>query len=212
MTALVFGSTGLVGQHLIDALLSDPTYEKVVSFVRHKTDKKHKKLVETIIDFEDLENLELEHSADHVYLCLGTTMSKAGSKANFFKVDYTYTLKAAQWAQKKGAQKACLVSAIGASQNSWFYYSKVKGQVERDLLALDFKTTVVVRPSLLLGKRQEYRKGEVMAERASQWLGFLYSGPFAKYKPVKAADVALSMLQAMKDKNQKSVYIESHQI
>jgi uncharacterized protein YbjT (DUF2867 family) len=213
MKALVLGSTGLVGKHLLDLLLKDEEYSEVVTFVRKPTGLTHARLVEMVIDFDNMEDLKSDIRIDHVYLCLGTTMATAGSKENFYKVDYTYTVQGAGWAQKHGASKVCLVSAIGASQKSWFYYSQVKGQVESDIQALDFDTTIIVRPSLLLGKRKEYRKGEVMAERVSQWFGFLYSGPLSKYRPVKASDVARTMWENMKKPSSvKTIFIESHHI
>lgn len=213
MTALVLGSTGLVGQQLLDILLQDDDYSEVVTFVRKPTGVKHPKLVEMTIDFDSMHRLEADIRIDHVYLCLGTTMATAGSKENFYKVDHTYTVQGAEWARQHGAHKACLISAIGASEKSWFYYSRVKGQVESDVQNLGFDTTIIVRPSLLLGKRKEYRKGEVMAERVSQWLGFLYSGPLSKYRPVKAEDVARTMWQNMKmTSSVKTLIIESQHI
>lgn len=212
MKALVIGSTGLVGSHLTDLLLADDDYSGVVTWVRRSTGKNHPKLIELEVDFDHPEVLEATLTIDHVYLCLGTTMAKAGSREEFFKVDHTYTIEGARWAQKKYARKACLISAIGASEKSWFYYSRVKGQVEKDLLNLNFNTTVIVRPSLLLGKRSEYRKGEVMAERISQWLPFLYNGPLNKYRPVHASDVARTMWTYTKESYEKIQLIESHQI
>lgn len=212
MKALILGGTGLVGKQVIHFLLDDDLYSKVIAVGRRPIGIEHPKLIEKIIDFDHIQKEVLDENIDHVFLCLGTTMAKAGSKAEFYKIDYTYTIEAAKWAQRYGAKKAVLVSAIGASTQSWFYYSKVKGQVEEDLMSLNFESTIIVRPSLLLGNRSEYRKGEVMAERLSQYMGFIYSGPMSKYKPVKAVDVAKKMIETAKISTNKIEYIESQNI
>jgi len=212
MKALVLGGTGLVGKEVVRILLADDEYTEVIAVGRRSMGIEHPKLSEKIIDFEHIQKEVLDKNIDHVFLCLGTTMAKAGSKAEFYKIDYTYTLEAAKWAQRYGAKKAALVSAIGASTQSWFYYSKVKGQVEKDLIALNFESTIIIRPSLLLGNRSEYRRGEVMAERLSQYMGFIYSGPMSKYQPVKALDVAKRMIENVKHSNNKIEYIESQNI
>ncbi len=212
MKALILGGTGLVGKQVIHFLLQDNLYSKVIAVGRRPIGIKHPKLIEKIIDFDHIQKEVLDENIDHVFLCLGTTMAKAGSKAEFYKIDYTYTIEGAKWSQRYGAKKAVLVSAIGASTQSWFYYSKVKGQVEEDLMSLNFDSTIIVRPSLLLGNRSEYRKGEVMAERLSQYMGFIYSGPMSKYKPVKAVDVAKKMIETAKISTNKIEYIESQNI
>ncbi len=212
MTAIVFGGTGLVGSQVIEILLKDDYYTKVISMGRTSLGIQHKKLKENIINFDELNKVNIETNVDHVFLCLGTTMAKAGSKANFYKIDYTYTVEAARWAKMNGAKKIGIVSAIGASVSSWIYYSKVKGETERDLISLDFESTIIIRPSLLIGDRKEYRRGEIMAERMSQYFGFLYIGPMSKYKPVRAKNVAFRLIENTKTTSNKVVFIESQNI
>ena len=198
-TALIAGATGLVGRHLLQLLLEDPTYSKVWVLTRRKMDTTHPKLEQKVIDFDALASQSSFVEADDVFCCLGTTMKKAGSKEAFRKVDYTYPLELAQLAARHGARKFLLVTAMGANKGSLFFYNRVKGDVEEAVCKLpQFKSIHVFRPSLLLGDRKEDRTGEGLAQKFTKILRPLMVGPFRRYRPIKAKDVAKGMLHAAK--------------
>lgn len=209
-TALVFGATGLVGGHLVNFLLLHPVYEKVVVFVRRPMDVEHAKLVQHVIDFDRPESYRELVKGDDIFCCLGTTMAKAGSKAAFFKVDYTYAWQAAKMASENQVNQLLVVSSVGANANSLFYYSKVKGQLEDALQRLPFWSTHIFRPSLLLGERNENRWGEQVAGRIGKVLDRFTGGLLTKYRPIEADVVAKAMVSAAQGMKPGIHYYPSH--
>ncbi|MNW59398.1 hypothetical protein D3C74_373120 [compost metagenome] len=155
-TAVVAGATGMMGRKLVQLLLEDPAYQRIIVLVRRSTGIFHPKLVEKRVSFDRLES-ELDASllkdAD-VFCTLGTTMQQAGSKGAFRKVDHEYPLALAKAALQHGAASYVIVTAMWASEQSWMFYTRVKGQLERDLLSLGLPRLVILRPSLLLGDRE----------------------------------------------------------
>jgi uncharacterized protein YbjT (DUF2867 family) len=191
-TAIVLGATGLIGNLLTHRLVDSPLYEKVKVLVRKSLNWQHPRLQEVQFDFDHPNGLLTQ--ADDIFCCLGTTMKKAGSKEIFRKVDYQYPMDIARLGLAAGAQQFAIVTAMGADTNSTFFYNRVKGEVERDLTALNYPTFLIFRPSLLLGNRGENRLGERLAESAMRLFSPLIP---AKYKGVEASKVANAMLTTM---------------
>jgi len=160
-SALVLGASGLVGSEVLKLCLASDNYNKVIAPVRSPLIMNHKKLIEKIIDFEMPPWDEL-FPVDHVYCCLGTTIKKAGSNSGFRKVDFDYPIAFADAAKKWNASVFSIVTATGANSNSKIFYNKVKGEVEDKLKSIGFDSTLISRPSLLLGERNEFRLGEKM--------------------------------------------------
>ncbi|WP_210237232.1 NAD-dependent epimerase/dehydratase family protein [Alteribacter natronophilus] len=210
-TALIAGATGLVGQALVKELLNRNTYEKLILPARRETPFRNEPRVEEIVlSFDDLEDAELY--ADDIYICLGTTIKKAGTKEAFEKVDYTYPLTLAKQALKQGAAQLAVISAIGADQESNFFYSRVKGNLEESLIMLGYPSLHILRPSLLTGPRGEFRFGEKTAEVITKPLQFAMIGPLEKYRPVHADDVA-AVMHAVCQEQSSGVHIyQSDQI
>ncbi len=211
-TAIVIGGSGLVGSELIKELLLDPYYDEVKLFVRKKVDVGHKKIVQHILDFENIQASEAIITGDVVFCCIGTTINVAGSKEAFTKVDKTYPLVFAESARKNGIGKFLLVSSLGADMKSSNFYLKVKGEVELGLENLRFDHLVIVRPSMLLGKRIEFRLGELIGKCLMKSLGFLFIGKFKKYKAIEATTVAKAMLQLSKQELDKVKIFESNRL
>lgn len=188
-TALVLGATGLIGDLLTHQLTESSRYETVKVLVRTPLNWQHPRIQEVPFDFDRPNGLLTQ--ADDIFCCLGTTMKKAGSKEAFKKVDYQYPVDIARLSLANGANQFAIVTAMGADPESSFFYNRVKGEVERDLTAMNFPTLLIFRPSLLLGNRTENRLGERLAEGAMRLLSPLIP---AKYKGVEAAKVASAML------------------
>jgi uncharacterized protein YbjT (DUF2867 family) len=212
-TALIAGATGLVGQELLQLLLDSSFYTKVIVITRKRLEIANAKLEQIVVtDFREIREQPNMLKAHHVFCCLGTTIKKAKSKEEFEKIDLEYPLLLAQLALRQGANQYSLVSAMGASEKSLFYYSRVKGKLENALAQMSFKSLQIFRPSLLLGERTEKRMGEDIAKVISKRLPFLYAGPMRKYSPIHAREVALGMYHAA-IKNEVGVKIfESEQI
>jgi uncharacterized protein YbjT (DUF2867 family) len=195
-TALVFGATGLVGGFLTDFLLMHPSYKKVKTFGRNPLDKDHSKLENLVVDLNDPQSFSHLVKGDDLFLCIGTTMAKAGSKEAFYKVDFEYNYNVASLAEKNGVNQCLLVSSVGADENSIFFYSEVKGKLENAIKDLSFWSTHIFQPSLLLGERNENRWGEEVAGVLGRVINRFTGGLLNKYKPVEADVVAKAMVEA----------------
>jgi uncharacterized protein YbjT (DUF2867 family) len=192
-TALIAGGSGLVGSHLILELLPSERYQKIISIGRSELPIKHEKLIQHIVDFDNLDENESLVKADDIFCCLGTTIKKAGSKQNFYKVDFTYPYDLAHLCKKLGAQQYNLVTAMGAARKSAIYYNRVKGELEEKVMNMGYGALNIFRPSLLLGKRNEKRLGEDLAKAAYTLLKPILQGPLKKYRAIEGADVAAAM-------------------
>jgi uncharacterized protein YbjT (DUF2867 family) len=186
----VAGATGLVGRAVVRHLLADPSVARVVALVRRPVSQPaHPKFEAAVVDFDRLPEHDALLAVDQVVCALGTTIKQAGSRERFRQVDFGYPFELARIGVRQGARHFLLVSALGADRGSTFFYNRVKGELEAALRALPYRSLTVLRPSLLLGNREEFRLGEEVASR----LGFLAP---PKYKPVEAEAVAKALAKA----------------
>lgn len=195
--ALILGASGLVGSRLLDQLMEDPEYDRVTILVRRVLPLSHPKLNQLPVEYERLDAYADAFAVDAVYCCLGTTMKKAGSKEAFRRVDLDYPVEAAKLARDHGVKQFAVISSTGAKESSPFFYSRVKGEMERLLQETGLPELHIFRPSLLLGNRSEHRTGEAAAAAISRTLPFLYSGPLRRYKPAPDRTVAAAMRAAL---------------
>lgn len=196
-TALLAGATGLVGRSCLERLLASDTYERVRVLVRRSVGMSHDKLEELRVDFDALESLSIG-AVDDVFITLGTTMKTAGSKEAFYKVDHDYVVATAKLGKRSGASRLALVSSIGVGGPASNYYLSVKGETERDVIALGYECLEIFRPGLLVGDRQEKRTGEALGIAAVQLVGGLFLGPLRQYRPIEATAVAAAMVAAIR--------------
>jgi uncharacterized protein YbjT (DUF2867 family) len=186
---VVAGATGLVGGECVRAMLADPAFEVVALVRRAGALPAAPRLRLAVVDFERLADTAgptLEGA--HALVCaLGTTIRAAGSRAAFSRVDHDYPVELARLGRAAGVAHFGLVSAVGADASSKVFYNRVKGEVERDVRALGYPSLAIVRPSLLLGQRVEFRPVEAL-------MGF--SGVFAPdaWRPVRAEAVAAALV------------------
>ena len=202
-SAIVVGATGLVGSALVKLLCESDEYVSVTVIARRKLDFQHEKLTVHVRQFDDLVEKDLNF-ADDIFCCLGTTIKKAKSREVFEKVDIEYPVKIGALAKNCGVQHMIVISAMGANENSFAYYNRVKGKLEKELIQLDLPQLSIVRPSLLVGDRKEFRLGEKIGEVALKIGNPLLMGPLKKYRMIKAEQVARAMkiiaLYGKKDK------------
>ncbi len=200
--AVVAGATGLVGGELVRQLLSQASYERVVVLVRRRMDISHPKLQQIVISYDELDQLAPDLFLDADLFCsLGTTIKKAKTKENFKKVDYDYPIILGKMAKQHGADQMLVVTAMGASKDSLFFYSRVKGKLEVDLQALNLRSLHIFRPSLIVGDRQEYRKGEEFASAVLAKISFVFQGWLKRYKPIQAYQIANAMIYTARNPN-----------
>jgi uncharacterized protein YbjT (DUF2867 family) len=206
-TALVIGSSGLIGSHLVIQLLSNPNFEKVIVFNRRPCLILHPKIEEHLIDFNDLKPIEPFVKGDVMFCTLGTTIKKAGSKEAFRQVDVVYPEQFAQMALNNQVKQFLLISSLGADLESTNFYLKTKGEIETFLQQSAFNSVAILRPSLLLGDRKEFRLGEKLATYILPVLSLFLIGPFKKYKAIEAKTVAKAMVNiALQNKSGFNIY------
>lgn len=195
--ALVIGATGLVGRELVQLLLQDDRFEKVVVFVRRTTGIKQAKLEEHIVSFDVPETWQQLVSGDVLFSALGTTLKQAGGQSAQYKVDYTYQYNFAKAAALNGVSTYVLVSSAGANPSSSIFYSRMKGELEEEIKKLQIPFIHIIQPGLLTGDRKDFRLGEkVMAPLLSV---VQYIPGIKKYRPIKGKTVAQAMLNAAFD-------------
>lgn len=187
------GGSGLVGHELLLILAQLEQFTTVKAVSRSPLGKIPLHVDNIIINFEQLEKYSEQLEASIFVCCLGTTIKKAGSKNAFKHVDYDYVLNFARVAEKVGAQKLIVISAMGADPHSRIFYNRIKGEMEQDLKKLNIPQVEIFRPSLILGQRKEHRTGEAWGQRLSPYLNPLLMGPLKKYRAIEAKTIARAM-------------------
>ena len=199
-TVALFGSTGLIGSEILKLLINDDDYETINVITRKKVTVQSKKIKNYIIDFTNPDGYKkVIKKGDVVIASIGTTQSKVNfNKMKYRKVDYDILLNIAKVCKSNQASSFCFVSSAGANARNKNFYLKLKGEIEKSIIQLDLKSCLIFRPSLLLGKRNEFRFGEMIAQKIMPLFSFLMK---SDYKPIKAVDVAKSIVKESKKKN-----------
>ncbi|MBI1781050.1 MAG: NAD(P)H-binding protein [Sphingobacteriales bacterium] len=203
-SVLVLGASGLIGNNLTDLLLKDNSITKVYVLVRRSLNIQHSKLEERIINFSDIDAYSNNFpQVDTIFCCIGTTQKQVKGNNDLYRsIDFDIPVNAAKIGLEKGVKKYVIVSAIGSNSKSSNFYVKLKGQVEEAIAALPFDAVHIMRPSLLLGYRKEFRLAERIFQAIMKPLNFLVP---AKYKAIEGSQVAAAMLKADKS-NEKGVH------
>ncbi|ATP38876.1 oxidoreductase [Solibacillus sp. R5-41] len=205
-SALVVGATGLVGSALVKLLCDSEKYAAVNVISRRKLSFTHPKLNVKIREFDQIVDQDMEF-AHEIFCCLGTTIKKAGSQSEFEKVDFEYPLSIAALAKNHGVPHFIVISAMGANEKSFAHYSRVKGKLENELIEMNFPRLSIVRPSLIIGDRQEFRLGELIGAKVLKIMNPLFVGPMAKYRSISANQIALAMKIIALNEGKQSVAI-----
>ncbi|MCC2677844.1 MAG: hypothetical protein K0R29_420 [Pseudobdellovibrio sp.] len=222
-TAVIIGSTGLIGNLLLEKLVQSSDFHQIIAIMRSKKSAQNPvfsnpKVRSLYFDFQNWTELSLQvegfsrNTPVTFFCCLGTTMAKAGSQEAFRKVDHNYIVEFAKMAQKCKAEQLLVVSALGADRNSEIFYNRTKGETENDVQGQFSGKLHLLRPSLLLGDRSEVRIGEKIAVLLSPVFSVFMQGPLAKYKPIEAVHVAQAMLEIATKKVNASVIVTNEEM
>jgi uncharacterized protein YbjT (DUF2867 family) len=205
MTATLIGATGLIGNYILEDLLKDDFYPAVRILIRRPLELSHPKLEKKLVNFSDAESFRLAlEGSDLVFCAIGTTQKKVkGDKTAYRKVDYDIPVNAARFCKMTGCEKFLLVSSAGANSKSNNFYLKLKGEVEDAVKAVGLRAVHIMRPSMLLGDRKEFRLGEKIGTPVMKVISFLLP---SKYKPVHGRDVAKTMIASSK-KNEPGFFV-----
>ena len=196
--AVVLGATGMIGNLLTQRLLKDPGFSKVRVLVRRPLAYEHPRLEVQVVDFDNINEIQSRlGTGDCIFSCIGTTQ-KAVQKdeALYWKIDHDIPVHVATLGKAAGFHTFLLVSSVGANAKTTNFYLQLKGITEQDILAENYNSTHIFRPSLLLGERAEKRFGEGAFQSIIKPLSPLMFGSLQKYKPVQAADIAKAMIVA----------------
>ena len=193
-TAIILGITGVTGSLLAKHLFDDERFEKVISFHRRQSGLQHPKLEEHVIDMFELEKHQEAFKADVVFCCVGTTQSKTSDRETYKKIDYGIPLAAAKLCVTNDIKRLIVISALGADPESRVFYNKVKGEMERDVLAEKPKNTYFLEPALLAADREEKRTAEKIGIAAFKVLNPFLIGPLKKFRSIKPKALVKTIL------------------
>ena len=205
-TAIIFGSTGLIGSQLLNILLQDDEYSTIKAVVRSPISISHKKLEVIVNDLTNISSLKENISGDRCFFCIGTTKSQTPNKNEYRRIEYDIPVQIASIAKKNNVNCFLYISSLGSNPNTNNTYLKNKGEVEEKLKGLNFKQLTIVKPSILLGKRSKFRLGEFLSQRIFVLLSFLFVGPLKKVKPINSKQVAKAMAFIAKNGNSQMIY------
>jgi uncharacterized protein YbjT (DUF2867 family) len=191
--AVIAGASGLIGGELLQIILQENYYEEVLILVRKEIPVQHKKLVQLIIDFDNLDQYQYSINGHALFCCLGSTKRKTPDLNIYRKIDHDYPVKLAQIIKQNNVPHFHLVSAIGADSSSSNFYTKMKGQTEEAIQAISIKSLHIYQPSLLTGKRNEKRLLETIATVMIKIIDPLLVGGLRKYRSISAKTVAQAM-------------------
>lgn len=193
---MVVGATGATGQVLMQYLLESSHYSEVVVLHYRSTQwAGHAKVREVLLSLDQIKDLDPGLPVDVLFCCLGTTIKKAGSKSAFAKVDRDYVLALGQWAVDHGQPSFHLISAHGADKSSLAFYMKVKGEAESGLKTMGLRSLAIYQPSLLHGKRDDFRLMESVGFYLMSLLGSLPVSSWKVLRPTRIKALATLMYQ-----------------
>jgi len=210
-TALIFGSSGLVGKHLLNQIINNSNYSKVKIFVRSSLEISDPKVEIINTDFKDLQKIENLIIGDDCFFCIGTTKKNSPDKNEYRRVELDLPKKIAQISKSNDIKSFIYVSSGFADPKNSGDYLKFKGLVEEEIKSLNFEKIGILRPSFLLGNRKEKRVGEKIGIFIFKLLSPLFVGPFKKMKPIHSEIVAKAMIQIANEDIQQIIF-ESNEI
>ena len=210
-TALLFGSSGLVGGHLLNQLIKDNKYSKIKLFVRTDPEISDPKVEVIKTNFNSLENHKEDIKGDNCFFCIGTTKQNSPDKGKYKKVELDIPKEIAQIAKSNLVNSFIFVSALYANPKSSGDYVRFKGLVEEELKEINFPKLVILRPSFLMGDRKEKRAGEKIGIFVFKLLSPLLLGPLKKMRPIHSETVAKAMIAVIQNDIQQTIF-ESNEI
>ncbi len=210
-TAIIFGSSGLVGSILLNQLIKNSNYSKIKIFVRSTPEIRNPKVEIINIDFNNLEINKYLITGDDCFFCIGTTKQKSPDKDEYRKVELDLPKQIAQITKSNNVKSFLFISSGFADPKNSGEYLKYKGLVEEEIKSLKFEKIGILRPSFLLGNRKEKRVGEKIGIFIFKLLSPLFLGPLKKMKPISAEIVANSMIKIANNNKSKTIY-ESNEI
>ena len=201
-TAIILGSTGLTGSLLLNKLLSDDAYASIKLFSRRASGITSPRIKEYVGDMLQLERFKDDFKADEVFVCIGTTSAKTKDRTVYHAIDFGIPVAASRLARKNNIPTLLVISSLGASSRSKIFYSRTKGEMEQAVLNQNIPHTYILRPSLILGQRNEKRFGESLGVVVFKLVNVFLIGRLKKYRSIEAdciADAMITLAESLPD-------------
>lgn len=192
--AIVLGATGLTGGLLTRLLINDSFFSKIKLVSRRPTGFEHPKVETIICDILQLGSIKSQFVGDVVFCCIGTTKAKTPDRTLYYSIDYGIPTNAALLAKENGIPTFMVISSVGTSTKSPFFYVRTKGEMERDVIATGIENTYILKPAFINGRPDLDRKGEKGLKKIMAITDFFMIGFLRKYRSVMAADIAKAMI------------------
>ena len=211
MQAVLFGGTGLTGGCILNLLKNDSDFKSIIVVSRKTFTHSSNKISNKVIDFSDPVEIERCIKKDSiVFSCIGTTQAQVkGDKKKYREIDFDITLNIANACKKLSAKKFLFISSGGANSSSSNFYLKLKGEIEDAVINTKNNSLFILKPSLLLGKRNNNRFIENIGQIIMPLFSILLPDSI---KAVKANTVAKCMLELSKSELSNLNIIENREI
>jgi len=206
-TALIFGSTGLIGTQVLNIILQNTNYDKVKLFVRSDFQINDSKVEIIKTDFNNIEKHKDLIIGDDCFFCIGTTHKDTPDKKEYRRIEYDLPVQLAKIAKFNSISNFIYVSSIGANPKASSTYLKNKGQVEEELKKIGFSNLSIIQPSFLVGNRKDFRIVEVLGIPVMKFLSLFFFGGFKKYTPIKVEIVVNAMIKLASGNNSEQTYL-----
>jgi uncharacterized protein YbjT (DUF2867 family) len=214
MEITLVGATGLVGSEVLNQLISEEKIKKINVLTRKIIDIQSPKVVNFVIDFDKDEDLKNSIHGAAIICCIGTTKAKTPDVGEYEKIDRDIPIRLAKIGKENGIEQYHLISAIGANKHSGINYNRIKGEAEEGVLATEIPKTLIYRPGMLIGKRNESRPGEFIAQKLSFLFDLFMIGSMQKYHSVKAeylaSRIVRNCMSTKKDDSSEIHYFPFH--
>lgn len=206
-TALVLGGSGFIGSFLLKELLANPAYGRVIAIFRKPPALRDPKLEILIGDRHALTSLRERFRGDELFIALGTTRKATPDQKEYYGIDHDYPVEAARIAKENGAKAVFLVSSVGADAKSAAFYTRLKGETERDITAVGLARTRIFRPSMLMGDREEHRPMEKTFLKVWSVINPAFAAVGSRFTGIEGADVARAMVASAASPDPEKVKI-----
>ena len=206
-TAVLFGSSGLIGSKLLDNLINNNTYNKIKIFVRKLPSIDNSKVEVINTDFLDLDTLKEKLTGDDCFFCIGTTHKDTPDKKEYRRIEYDLPVQLAKIAKFNSISNFIYVSSIGANPKASSTYLKNKGQAEEELKKIGFSKLSIIQPSFLVGNRKNFRIGEFIGIPVMKFLTLLPFRRLKKYSPIRVEKVAKAMIKIALENYNEQIYL-----
>ncbi|MDG1516974.1 MAG: NAD(P)H-binding protein [Flavobacteriales bacterium] len=193
-SAIILGATGLTGNFVLEELLKNEEYSKLLVFSRIELGIKHDKLEVIICDLLKIEEQQEKFQANEVYVCIGSTTNKTPNKKLYRDIDFGIPVAAAKLCKANNIKCISIISSLGANARSTVFYPKTKGEMENEVMAFGIEKTYLLRPSMILGARQENRLGESLGKILLSIISPFMLGKLTRYKGIEAKTIANAMI------------------